>query len=181
MRACCTALVAASLLAGCESTKSKKSAQDKWNVPTHGRSATNAPARLTSPLAPAPEPDRDRVPAQSAAQDKSLSTGFASLKGTDAPPNQKLYSFSAKDLEVKDALALFARSNDLNIVPDPDITGQVTVDFRNLTLEKSMDAILDMFNYFAEVDRGLIRIRKTKTEFFTVDYVRLTRSGNSFD
>lgn len=181
MSACGFALAAALLLGGCQSTKSTKStksAQDKWNVPTHGPSATKAPSRLTSPLAPAPEPDRDRVLAQSASQDKSLSTGVATLKGTPVPPNQKMYSFSAKDLEVKDALALFARSNDLNIVPDPDITGQVTVDFRNLPLEKSMEAILDMFNYFAEVDGGLIRVRKTKTEFFTVDYVRLTRSGN---
>lgn len=173
------ALAAALVMGGCQSTQSKKSAQDKWNVPTHGAAATKAPSRLTSPLAPAPEPDRERLASeQRAAQDKSLSAGVATLKGTAVPPNQKLYSFSAKDLEVKDALALFARSNELNIVPDPDITGQVTVDFRNLTLEKSMDAILDMFNYFAEVDGGLIRIRKTKTEFFTVDYVRLTRSGN---
>src|SRR5207245_5455024 len=66
----------------------------------------------------------------------------------------------------------------LNIVPNPDISGQVTVDFRNLTLEKSMEAILDTFNYFAEIDGGLIRVRKTKTEFFTVDYVRLIRTGN---
>lgn len=179
MHACGFVLAAALLLTSCESTPQKKSGLDKWNVPTHGPSATNAPARLSSPLAPAPEPDRNRLSSQqAAAQDKSLSTGVAALKETTVPPDQKLYSFSAKDLEVKDALALFARSNDLNIVPDPDITGQVTVDFRNLTLEKSMDAILDMFNYFAEVDRGLIRIRKTKTEFFTVDYVRLTRSGN---
>src|SRR5262249_40990571 len=91
---------------------------------------------------------------------------------------QKLFSFSAKDLEVKDALALFARDHQLNIVPDPDISGQVTVDFRNLPLDKSMEAILDTFNYYAEIDGGLIRVRKTKTEFFNVDYLRLTRSGN---
>lgn len=178
IRAYGSALVATVLLAGCQSTDSKKSAQAGWNVPIKGPSATKAPARLSSPLAPAPEPDRDRVPSEPAPVDKSLSSGVASLKGTPAPANQKLYSFSAKDLEVKDALALFARSNELNIVPDPDIIGQVTVDFRNLTLEKSMEAILDMFNYFAEVDGGLIRIRKTKTDFFTIDYLRLNRSGN---
>jgi len=179
LRACGSALAAALLFTGCESTSSKsKKAQDGWNVPTHGPAASKPPARLPSPLAPAPEPAHERPPADPAAPDKSLAANAATLKGTPAPANQKLYSFSAKDLEVKDALALFARSNELNIVPDPDITGQITVDFRNLTLEKSMDAILDMFDYYAEVDGGLIRVRKTKTEFFTVDYVRLTRSGN---
>jgi MSHA type pilus biogenesis protein MshL len=107
-----------------------------------------------------------------------LNESLDQLKTTPPAEPQKLFAFSSKDLEVKDALALFARNNDLNIVPDPDIAGQITVDFRNLTLEKSMEAILDTFNYFAEVDGGLIRVRKTKTEFFNVDYVRLNRSGN---
>jgi len=108
---------------------------------------------------------------------KSLRDGLADLKTTPPQP-EKLFSFTAKDLEVKDALSLFARNNQLNIVPDPDISGQVTIDIRNLSLEKTMEAILDTFGYFADIDGGLIRVRKTKTDFFTVDYVRLVRSGN---
>ncbi len=168
-------LLTLSPLTGCQTTKPKDGA---WLVPTRGPAATKPPARLTSPLAPPPESDPERLPPAAVAVDKTLSQSAADAKRTPPLANQKLFSFSAKDLEVKDALALFARSNELNIVPDPDITGQVTVDFRNLTLEKSMDAILDTFNYFAEIDGGLIRVRKTKTEFFNVDYVRLNRSGN---
>ncbi|MCX8108296.1 MAG: hypothetical protein N3G20_05765, partial [Verrucomicrobiae bacterium] len=33
-----------------------------------------------------------------------------------------LYSFRAENLDIKVALALFARANNLNIVPDPDVT-----------------------------------------------------------
>jgi len=108
---------------------------------------------------------------------KSLRDGLADLNTTPPRP-QKLFSFTAKDLEVKDALSLFARNNELNIVADPEISGQVTLDLRNLSLEKTMEAILDTFGYYAEIDGGLIRVRKTKTDFFTVDYVRLVRSGN---
>jgi MSHA type pilus biogenesis protein MshL len=138
-----------------------------------------APARLESPIMPAPERAPDALPKPvPAGTTKSLAEGVAVLKdGTPAEP-AKLYSFEAKDLDVKDALTLFARNNGVNIVPDPDVTGQVTVDFRNLTLDKSMQAILDAFNYYAEVDGGLIRVRKTKTEMFNVDYVRLNRTGN---
>ena len=88
------------------------------------------------------------------------------------------YSFSSRDLDIRDALALFARTYDLNIVPDPEVTGSVTVDFRNLSLAMSMEAILDAHGYYAVENRGLIRVRRTKTEAFTVDYIRLVRSGN---
>ena len=170
-------MLAVLTLAGCASNKPGKSAAKDWMAPTRGPAASKPPARLTSPIAPAAEPDLDRKPVEAALPAKSLSESVAAIK---AKPEEagKLYAFSAKELEIKDALALFARSNELNIVPDPDISGQITVDFRNLTLEKSMEAILDTFGYFAEIDGGLIRVRKTKTEFFTVDYIRLTRTGN---
>jgi len=166
------------LAGGCTSPEQKKSWVSDWPAPVKGASAAKAPARLASPIAPAPEPDPERPTNAPPAAAKSLNESLDQLKVTTPTEPQKLFSFSAKDLEVKDALALFARNNELNIVPDPDISGQITLDFRNLTLEKSMEAILDTFNYYAEIDGGLIRVRKTKTEFFTVDYVRLTRTGN---
>ena len=48
---------------------------------------------------------------------------------------------------------------------------------KNLTLDKSLDAILDTFGYFAEYDHGLIRVRNVTSEVFTVDYLRLVRGG----
>jgi MSHA type pilus biogenesis protein MshL len=166
------------VIAGCKSTERMHSSKEGWLAPTRGPAAPRPPARLTSPIAPAPEPDSTRPTNAIPAAARSLNESLGQLKTAPPTEPQKLFSFSAKDLEVKDALALFARNNELNIVPDPDIAGQITVDFRNLTLDKSMEAILDTFNYFAEVDGGLIRVRKTMTEFFNVDYVRLNRTGN---
>jgi MSHA type pilus biogenesis protein MshL len=163
---------------GCKTSDPNKSWVTDWPAPNKGPAASKPPERLASPIAPAPEPDLSRPTNAPAASAKSLNESLEQLKAAPPAEPQKLFSFSAKNLEVKDALALFARNNELNIVPDPDISGQITVDFRNLTLEKSMEAILDTFNYYAEIDGGLIRVRKTKTEFFTVDYVRLTRTGN---
>lgn len=113
----------------------------------------------------APAPETNAAPA----------TNVSAVVAPTEP--SKFYSFTAKDLDIKDALSLFARTYDLNIVPDPDVTGSVTVDFRNLTLEKSMEAILDAFGFYAEVDRGLVRVRSQKTDSFTVDYIRLVRNG----
>ena len=102
---------------------------------------------------------------------------FAEEAAKPAIP-EKLYSFSAKDLDIRDALALFAKSHHLNIVSDPEVKGTVTMEFQDLTLAKSMQALLESFGYYAEIDAGLIRVRETKTETFTVDYIRLVRGGN---
>lgn len=170
-----TALIA---FAGCTSSAPKKPSQKDWIVPQRGGIASNPPPRLTSEIAPAPAPAFERPTNTPSTGPRSLNDSLAQLKAAPPLEPQKLFSFSAKDLDVKDALALFARSNDLNIVPDADISGKVTVDFRNLPLEKSMQAILETFGYFAEIDGGLIRVRKTRTEFFTIDYIRLNRTGN---
>src|SRR5688572_16193260 len=164
--------------AGCTTNEPKKPKPNDWIVPHQGGIASNPPPRLTSKIAPPPTTDFERPTNAPAPGSRSLNDSLDQLKAAPSAEPQKRFSFSAKDLDVKDALALFARSNDLNIVPDPDISGKVTVDFRNLPLEKSMEAILDTFGYFAEIDGGLIRVRKMRTEFFTVDYIRLNRTGN---
>lgn len=89
------------------------------------------------------------------------------------------YSFTAKNLPVADALALFARLNQLNIVPDPEVQGNVTVDFRGLSLDKALEAILDSLGCYAEADGGLIRVRGLQTRVFTLDYLRLKRIGKT--
>ena len=100
-------------------------------------------------------------------------------QGQVGTSDEPTYSFTAKGLSVVDALALFARLNQLNIVPDPEVSGAVTVDFRGLTLDKAMEAILESLGAYAEEDGGLIRVRGMETKIFTVDYLRLKRSGKT--
>src|SRR5262245_29013176 len=107
-----TWLTTALLSTGCKSPDSKGSAD--WVVPHRGATAAKPPPRLTSPIAPAPEPDHDRPTNAPAAPTKSLNQSLAELKAAPPAEPQKLFSFSAKDLEVKDALALFARDHELN-------------------------------------------------------------------
>jgi MSHA type pilus biogenesis protein MshL len=99
--------------------------------------------------------------------------------GQSGTGDEPTYSFTAKGLPVADALALFARLNQLNIIPDPEVNGVVTVDFRGLTLEKAMEAILESMGAYAEEDGGLIRVRGMETRIFTVDYLRLKRGGKT--
>ena len=90
-----------------------------------------------------------------------------------------LYSFTAKDMEITDALALFARLNDLNIVPNPEVKGTVTVDFRGLNLDKALEAILEAKGFFAEEEGGLIRVKGLETRYYVLDYLRIQRQGQA--
>jgi MSHA biogenesis protein MshL len=176
--ALCLALIAAGCASHPARPKEKSVQVTTAPLAQTNRPVTIPPPRLVSPIAPPPQSAFEpRTNGASLGATKSLRDGLADLK-SNPPQPARLYSFTAKDLDVKDALTLFARNNELNIVADPDISGQVTVDLRNLSLEKTMEAILDTFGYYADIEGGLIRVRKTKTDFFTVDYVRLIRSGN---
>ena len=122
-----------------------------WSVPE----PTNAPSR------PGREPVVERtVPALPA-----LSTG------------QRLYSFAARGLDLQAALALFAQANELNVVPDGDVSGQVTLDVRNLSLEVMMRALLESSDCLWTHEEGLIRVRSSETRTFQIDYLRLQRKG----
>src|SRR6266511_1701873 len=95
-------------------------------------------------------------------------------KGTE---DKKLYSFHAEGQELKSALAVFAQANGLNIVPDQDVTGQVTLDVRDLPLEKMMQALMEAHDFAWKDEGGLIRVRNTETRMFNIDYLRLSRKG----
>jgi MSHA biogenesis protein MshL len=96
-------------------------------------------------------------------------------------PGQTLYSFRSEDLEMKQALALFARANELNIVPDLDISGKVTVEIKDLPLAQVMQALLEAHGYTWFENQGLIRVRNVETRNFVLDYLRLVRKGEGFN
>ena len=91
--------------------------------------------------------------------------------------NKTVYAFQATDLDLRAALATFAKANNLNIVPDNDVTGTVTLDVRDLPLTSMMTALLDASDCSWTEQNGLIRVHATETKIFSIDYLRLTRKG----
>ncbi|MFM2082942.1 MAG: hypothetical protein RL380_1633, partial [Verrucomicrobiota bacterium] len=132
------------------------------------------PAQLEAPAAPviaiaavtAPEPAPAPAPAAPAAPTVN-----------DEMAGKIVKSFRADNLDLKSALALFASQNNLNIVPDNDITGTVTLDVHDLPLEQMMRALLEAGDCSWVDEGGLIRVRNNATRTFIVDYLRLKRSG----
>lgn len=93
----------------------------------------------------------------------------------DAPA--PVFSFRAEAVPMKQALALFARANNLNIVPDLDVEGEVTVEFRDLPLDQAMQALLDANGYYFVAEGRLLRVRNRETRVFRIDYIQVTRAG----
>lgn len=162
--------ICAVVLGGCVSTGDKESAAD-GTTPGKKPGFTLSTGERTGGLvgSSAKKPDiglKERMILEPAA------TG-----GKEKKKSQLLYSFRAVAMPIVDALALFAKTNNLNIVPDPEVLGSITVNFKDLSFEKAMEAILDAHGYSAELKQGLIRVHKFVTRQFAIDYIRLIRSG----
>ena len=91
--------------------------------------------------------------------------------------DEVLYSFMISNMSVREGLRLFARAYELNIATDPDVEGVLDVEFRDVSLDRAMSLMLDSLDYYWETKDGVIRVRSQETRRFTVDYLRLIRSG----
>ena len=99
------------------------------------------------------------------------------VSGVPASVPSTVFSFRAENVPIKQALALFARSNHLTIVPDLDVDGNVTVDFRDLPLDLALSALLEANGFYFEQQGDLLRVRNRESRLFQIDYIRATRSS----
>ncbi len=89
----------------------------------------------------------------------------------------RLYSFRATGQPVRLALSQLATAYKLNIVVDQDVDGEITVDLNQLPLEKVLEAVLEPLGLAWQWQDGLLRVSRLQTRTFTIDYLRLVRSG----
>jgi len=91
-------------------------------------------------------------------------------------PNS-LFSFRADNVPIRQAMAMFARANKLNIVLDLDVEGSLTVEFQDLPLDLAMGAMLEASGYYFTRENNLLRVRNRETRIFQIDYIQMTRAG----
>jgi MSHA biogenesis protein MshL len=137
----------------------------------------NAPA--ANPVAAAPAVEKPAAPVAEVIATGSIAASPAKVETSISATaiSSALFSFRADNVPIKQALALFARANHLNIVPDLDVEGAVTVEFQDLPLDQAMHALLEANGYYFEPDGRLLRVRNHETRLFQIDYIHMTRSG----
>jgi len=76
------------------------------------------------------------------------------------------------------ALRALARTGKTTIHLEPDIAGEVTVDFSGGTVRSALTALVEPVGlYFEDTPSGIF-VRQRKTMLYLIDYPQLTRSGS---
>lgn len=94
-------------------------------------------------------------------------------------PEEKLFSFFARDANVEDVLLAFSRESELNVVLDPELKGKVTIDLKRVTLKEALEAILTPLGWSFQIEEKFIKIHRPKmeTRLFTLNYIATKRTG----
>ena len=91
----------------------------------------------------------------------------------------KRYSFKAQGVPLRLALAQFSQAFRLNIVVDQDAGGSVSVDVTDLSLEQTLDNLLDPLGLGWWRDGTVVHVSRRVTRNYIVDYPRIKRTGSS--
>jgi len=94
---------------------------------------------------------------------------------------KELYSFSLRDADVKDVLRAIAKQTNYNVVIEPDIEGECTVDLKDVTLEKALEYIVEPLEFTYKIEGKTVYVSKPKleTKMFPINYLALKKIGNS--
>jgi MSHA biogenesis protein MshL len=93
---------------------------------------------------------------------------------------EKFYSLSATDMQLRNVLFILSRElPEYNIVVDPDVTGRVTVDFKDLPLEKVLAILLEPLNLEYTIEDNILRVSNPRMVTRTFRFVYVTSSRKS--
>jgi len=93
---------------------------------------------------------------------------------------EKLYTLSFRKADVHEILTILSRESKLNIIVDPDVRGEVTVDLKEVTLDKALVCLLAPLRLDYKREANLIRVSpvKIQTRMFTLNYLSTKRGAS---
>lgn len=91
----------------------------------------------------------------------------------------KKFTLSVRDADIKDVLMAFSKDSDYNIVIDPSVEGQVSVDLKEVDIFQALDSILTPLGYTYVRDGNFFRIMPEQlvTRAFSFNYVTTQRKS----
>ncbi|MGA1796797.1 MAG: secretin and TonB N-terminal domain-containing protein [bacterium] len=96
-------------------------------------------------------------------------------------PKEKRYFLTMIDSDLKAVLLSFSKGSPYNIILDSDVTGRVTMDLKDVTLEDALDKILTPLNYTYRKEGNFIHVSRPKieTRIFALNYLATIREGKT--
>jgi type II secretory pathway component GspD/PulD (secretin) len=127
----------------------KQQTQSSSSVAFDGDSDSSVSEKNVKQIAQA-RPAKPEQPAGTLRSQPSNSPGLLSVVGTVNirrpfhlfTTNQLIHNLNCRNCPVKEVIAEIARRGNLNVVLDQSITGEITLDLKDLTLNEAMDSVL---------------------------------------
>ncbi len=96
-------------------------------------------------------------------------------------PKGVRFTMSARGVDIKNVLFALSQEIEQNIVIEPGVNKQATVDLKSVTLVEALDILLPPLNLEYEIDGNLIRVQREKmqTRTFFLNYIISKREGSS--
>jgi MSHA biogenesis protein MshL len=129
----------------------------------------------------AQETSDDRNASEQAAVDQVLLTDILTEQAPSVATMDDLFDLSVNDMNSTTFFLSLMAGTEQNIVVHPDVTGNVTLDLTNVSVEQVLNVTRDIYGYEYKLIDGIYTVypHKLRTEIFKLDYLDVQRVGVS--
>lgn len=95
--------------------------------------------------------------------------------------NEPRFVLQARQVDAQEFFQSLGVDSPYNIVVHPDVSGKISVNLKDVTVDETLDVIADMYGYEIRRDNRMIQIYPAgvRTQTFQLDYLSLRRFGLS--
>lgn len=156
------------LLSGCASTANSKAVDDRIKASLEEASSNRQPA---------PVPPRQ----DTAIRDALLPPLQPALPTSVARKLEPRFDLMVSNADAKQVLMSVVTDTRYTMLVHPDVSGQITVHLKDVTLFEALDALRDLYGYEYKVEgnRILVQPRGLQTRVFKINYIAGRRIGSS--
>jgi MSHA biogenesis protein MshL len=112
---------------------------------------------------------------------KALFNNQALNRGNMTNANRERFDVSVSNVPAKDFFLGLVNGTGVNVVVHPDVSGAVTLDLKNVTVDDVLRVTRDIYGYEFKKSRGIYTIyaNAMRTEVFQINYLDVQRVGVS--
>src|SRR5205085_1121513 len=101
---------------------------------------------------------------------------------SDVEPLERRFNVTADKMPAKTFFTSLVEGTPINMVVNPNVTGTISVNLKNVTIEEAMLAVHDAYGYeYKRTSYGYeVLPQELETMMFTLNYLDVKRTGKSF-
>ncbi|MCD9460824.1 pilus (MSHA type) biogenesis protein MshL [Marinibactrum halimedae] len=110
------------------------------------------------------------------------SSGLNNRTGQEAAlPLESRFDISVNEVPARAFFLGLVEGTRHNMVVHPSVSGAISLELKNVTIEETLKVVRDIFGYEYKLDSGIYRVypRELRSEIFHIDYLDVQRAGTS--